>query len=196
MSKEIYFHNVLDIGNLYLDKVLNVFEDENIVFLCTDRDENYYFAVCYEFRKKIGWVLCRIDEMQVLIETLFEITDMHTLFKRSSTDLIEVVYEDGIEKSKYINFKDFDSKFLPTPGLLLKPDVDLLPYMYGLLLKINPEPAKGSRFVEYEINDHSDAFNNILEYSTFYSSKINLKYDYAYDLNTKEFSYTYLGDAA
>ncbi|MEY8354653.1 hypothetical protein AALB39_15025 [Lachnospiraceae bacterium 54-53] len=196
MSREIYFQNVLDIGDLYLDRVLNVFEDENIVFICTDKDNNYYFTVCYEFREKIGWVLCRIDEIQMLIEALFEMTDMYTLFKRSSTNLIEIIYEDDIEKSIYINFEDFNKKFLPTPGVCLKPDDDLLPYVYGLLLKINPEPAKSSRFVDYKINDNSETFNNIYEHSAFYSTEINLKYEYDYDSNTKEFSHTYLGDAA
>lgn len=196
MSKKIYFQNVLDIGDLYLDRVLNVFEDENIVFTCTDKEDNYYFAVCYDFRDRIGWVLCRIDEIQTLIEVLFEMTDMYSIFKMASANLIEVIYESGIEKSKYINFKDFNKKYLPTPGICLNPDDDLLPYIYGLLLKINPESVKSSRFVDYEINVNSEAFNNSSKHPAVYSSKIDVRCEYDYDSNTKEFSRTYLGDAA
>lgn len=46
---EIYFENVLDVGNLYLEKVFSKFEDENITFICSDISENRYFVYAMNF---------------------------------------------------------------------------------------------------------------------------------------------------
>ena len=54
--KELYFENLQDIGNLYLDKVFNSFEGEDIIFVCTDENGSYYFCVCYEFRYQLCWI--------------------------------------------------------------------------------------------------------------------------------------------
>ena len=35
---ELYFENVIEKGNLYLDHILYEFEDEPILFLCKDKD--------------------------------------------------------------------------------------------------------------------------------------------------------------
>lgn len=196
MSKEIYFQNVLNIGDLYLDKVLNVFEDENVVFICTDKDNNYYFSVCYEFRERISWILCRIDNLQELIETLLKSTDMYTLFNKASTDLIEITYENDIENSRYVKFNDFNNDFLPTPGVCLKPDDDLMSYVYGLFMKTDTKPVNSSRFVDYKIIDNDEKFNNSSEQSTFYSPKINISCENDFNSNTKEQSRTSLSDAA
>lgn len=196
MNKEIYFQNVLDIGDLYLDRVLNVFEDENIVFVCVDKNENYYFAICYEFRKKLGWILCRIDNLNALINVLLKVNDMYSIFEDASTELIEIIYENDMEKSEYIVFDDCNKRYLPTQGVYLKPDDDLLPYAYDLLLKANLATVKSSRYVDYEIIDSKDAFNDGYKYVVSTDNKINLKYEYEKEKNTKEFSRTYLGDAA
>ena len=37
---ELYFENVIEKGNLYLDHILYEFEDEPILFLCKDKDGN------------------------------------------------------------------------------------------------------------------------------------------------------------
>ena len=189
MNKQLYFENVLDIGKLYLDKTLNIFEDENIVFICTDIEDNYYLSICYDFREKISWILCRIDKKN-LIDILLGTSDMYTPFQISTTNLIEITYENDIEESEYISFYHFNKKFLPTPGVFLKPDNDVLPYAIGLLTKdVTAKSLFENLFVyDYNINDTSENFYN---YESTVPYEVNLKDEHNYQLNTKEFLYTY-----
>ena len=48
---ELYFENVIEKGNLYLDHILYEFEDEPILFLCKDKDGNRYLCHCAEIRE-------------------------------------------------------------------------------------------------------------------------------------------------
>lgn len=47
--KETYYENVPIIGNLYLEKVFNKFEDEDIIFVCTDDNSNKYYVYVMNF---------------------------------------------------------------------------------------------------------------------------------------------------
>ena len=59
---ELYFENVIEKGNLYLDHILYEFEDEPILFLCKDKDGNRYLCLCAEIRGERRLVLIEISQ--------------------------------------------------------------------------------------------------------------------------------------
>ena len=110
------FENITGIGDLYLDKVLNTFEGENIVFVCEDVDGKYYFCICYEFRFPFGWVLTEItiDDLQKVLTGQM---DMHLLYKNSSF-IVQVTQSNEI-KTTITDYEHIDKHYLPTEGVLL-----------------------------------------------------------------------------
>lgn len=171
MTNEIYFNNVLEYGDLYLDKVFNEFEDENIIFVCKDKNENYFFAVCYEFRFKLAWILCGTDAIS-LIKLLSKKIDLHTMFANSNKMINIISDKDGIHITE-VKYENFAFSFLPTPGVYLKPNFDLTYYFYDLYKKyINPIPVQSTRFIDFRL----DMINDEVKYSAS-SLTSNIEYN-------------------
>lgn len=59
MRSEIYFKNIDEIGDLYLDYVFLEYECEPIYFTCVDDFENIYLCLCSEIRGKQRWVISK-----------------------------------------------------------------------------------------------------------------------------------------
>lgn len=57
--ENIYFENVVTVGNLYLEYILYEFENEPILFICSDDSKNTYLCVCFDFRRHARWVVAR-----------------------------------------------------------------------------------------------------------------------------------------
>ena len=130
MLKEIYFENVLKFGDLYLDKVLNEFEEENIIFTCTDNSGDIFLSVCYEFRFKLKFILCKIT-INNLIELFTKQIDLYTIFKDSDC-LINIITDNDGDHITKVDYEHFNKDLLPTPGVYLKPDfgnIELTYYM-------------------------------------------------------------------
>lgn len=117
MNSEVYFENVLDYGNLYLNRVLCEFEGENIIFICKDGYDNYFLCICYEFRYKLEWILCKID-MPTLLKVISNQIDLHTAYKESS-ELINITSDDNGNHIVAVSYNDFNKNYLPTPGIFL-----------------------------------------------------------------------------
>lgn len=130
VTNELYFDNILEYGDLYLDKVFNEFEDENIIFTCKDKNENYFFAVCYEFRYKLEWILCKTDVIS-LIDLISKKIDLHTIFLNSDK-MINIITDNEGNHITEVQYASFNKSFLPTPGVKLKPNIDLTYYFYDL----------------------------------------------------------------
>lgn len=192
MTNEAYFENVLEYGDLYLDKVFNDFEDENIIFTCKDNNANYFLAVCYEFRYKLEWVLCKTDAIS-LIELISKKIDLHTMFKVSNK-LINIVTDMEGDHITEVVYDKFNTSFLPTPGLKLKPNFDLTYYFFDLYIRnIKPEPMQTTYFIKFNLNVASDEILHATDSNTF-----KFKYDINYTTcsNPDEFSKVNLIDAA
>lgn len=191
MTNEVYFENVLEYGDLYLDKVFNYFEDENIIFTCKDKNDNYFFAVCYEFRFKLEWILCKTDAFN-LIKLISQKIDLHTIF-RNSDKLINVVCDSDGNYIAEVKYENFNMNFFPTPGVYLRPTFDLSYYFYNLYTKyIKPKTIQADRYIEFNL----DSINDELIYTT---SSNSLKIDYNIEGtndNSDEYSRVNLFDAA
>ncbi|MDY2995948.1 MAG: DUF6575 domain-containing protein [Faecalimonas sp.] len=122
----IYFEDITGIGNLYLDKVLNKFEDENIIFICKNDSGKYYFCICYEFRYELSWIITEI-KLDDLLKVLIRNVDMYSIYKNSSS-IIQVIYNDNM-KIITTNYENIEKNLLPTEGVVLNADEDTLNYI-------------------------------------------------------------------
>lgn len=117
---EIYFEKIPNVGNLYLNRILNVFEGENIIFICTDKKRKYYLCTCYEFRNSLKWIIAKTDT-KILLKMLEKKIDIHSVYKLSEL-LINCIY-DGKEDNFYLtNYNNVNKQIIPNKGTYLKPD--------------------------------------------------------------------------
>lgn len=134
--KELYFEKLENIGDLYLERVFNEFEGENIIFICSDINLNKYFCVCYEMRYKLEWAICKIDTASVCCLLKNKI-DLHTIFEKSVEGIIQVVFENDKTTLHSYSYEQFDKSLLPDKGVYLKPDEDQSGYLLRLLYDKN-----------------------------------------------------------
>lgn len=130
--KEIYFENVLNVGNLYIEKVFNEFEGENLIFICNDSRSNKYLCICYEMRYKLEWVLCKIST-NTLCSLLKAKQDLYSAFEAATSPLIQIIFDGNETVSAFYTYEEFDKNLLPTKGVCLKPDNDEISYLLKLL---------------------------------------------------------------
>lgn len=159
MNREVYFETTLTIGNLFLDKIFNSFEDEAIVFVCVDDMHNYYFCICYEFRNALKWIInpIPIDILQDIIMRRITLYDGITYGEH---DKIECVYSDS-DGEHYILIKkeNLNDSILPTKNVYLRPDYALDEYL--CMLNISGESLynkiQPTTYTTYEkISSHID----------------------------------------
>ncbi len=118
MKKE-YFENVKNIGILYLEKVFMKFEDENIIFVCTDENNNRYLGVCYETRLALKWVLCQVTN-ELMLQVLFGIIPLRTCFEQAGDILLVQYTEADGESSRWDQCVRIESRILPDEDFYLK----------------------------------------------------------------------------
>lgn len=118
---EIYFENVVKIGDLFLQHIFYEFELEPILFVCTDCDDNMYLCLCSEIRNGQKWLLTRCS-INILKELLDEEIDVTSAFMRNSNITVIEMDLEGNEKSYYINTENVDELDLPKEGTYLRCD--------------------------------------------------------------------------
>lgn len=145
---ELYFENVIEKGNLYLDHILYEFEDEPILFLCKDKDGNRYLCHCAEIRGERRWVLIEIS-LELLKSLIEDETDIASAFL-SQEKAIQIRMDlQGCEKSSVIDTAKMDRLDLPKEGTLVRCDKEKArEYLHKsekemLLLPGNPLSIKG-----------------------------------------------------
>lgn len=117
--EKIYFENVLNIGNLYLEHIYNTFEYEPILFTCSDDYNNLYFCICSDFRYTQKWIIVETD-INILTKLVLGEIDILSVFtsKKKMIEAIksassDIAYE--LKDTNNINFLD-----LPKSKIYLK----------------------------------------------------------------------------
>lgn len=112
---ELYFENVIEKGNLYLDHILYEFEDEPILFICKDKDGNRYLCHCAEIRGERRWVLIEIS-LELLKSLIEEEMDIASAFLSQEKAIRIRMDLQGCEKSSVIDTAKMDRMDLPKRG--------------------------------------------------------------------------------
>lgn len=151
MMNNLYFKNVTEIGDLFLDNVLYEFEGEPILFLCLDKYNQIYFCLCSDFRYEQKWIVakCDIDILELLVEKKIDIL---SLFMASKNLFIIKMDLQGNEASSKINTEEVNELDLPEKGVYLKGNKDdLKKYLRSLATKtkenVNPKKSKDNELL-------------------------------------------------
>lgn len=128
---KVYFKNVVEIGNLYLDYVFYEFESEPILFTCADSKGEIYFCHCSDIRHEQIWFItrCDIDTLNALVNKYIDIA---SIFLKSERIIKIIMDLQGKERSQIICPNQIDSLDLPKPETYLRCDKEKAEdYLYG-----------------------------------------------------------------
>lgn len=117
--KELYFENVIGIGNLYLDYVFYEFENEPILFLCTDDKKSLYFCLCSDIRYEQKWIIMQTN-LSVLKTLIEEEVDIASAFLASKNLTVITMDLQGSEKSYIVKIDEIDRLDLPKEGTFIR----------------------------------------------------------------------------
>lgn len=118
---DLYFRDVTQIGDLYLEHVFYSFESEPILFVCSDKLKRIYLCLCADIRYEQKWIIakCNVSIMKSLIE---EQVDIATVFLNSPQLIVVIMDLQGQEKSYILESGRVDRLDLPEEGAFLKCD--------------------------------------------------------------------------
>lgn len=114
----LYFQNVNNIGNLYLDYVFIEFEAEPIIFTCRDDFNSLYLCLCSEIRNGQKWMVTKIDT-KTLTKLVNDELDIASAFLINSFITSISMDMSGNESSKIVKKDDIDRLDLPKEGTCL-----------------------------------------------------------------------------
>lgn len=117
-NRELYFENISEVGDLYLDHIFFSFEDEPILFTCISEINELYLCLCTEIRYEQRWLVskCKIETLRALIK---EEIDVRTALC-AQEQIVEVRLNLQCEEtSKIIKVVELDELDLPKKGTFL-----------------------------------------------------------------------------
>lgn len=191
---EIYFENVIGVGNLYLEKVFNRFEDENIIFICTDENFNKYLCLCYEFRSSLKWIISKITPKNIA-KLLMQRIDIRSIYELEKYSLIHITYKEEHLLAEQVQMSNLKENVLPRRGVFLKTDAKVITYFYCLCLNFLETKAYScEKFIDYSVAANHPIYNTPVSCS-------GVKFSFPYDLKSKsqkikEYSFIKLDEAA
>ena len=121
MKDNVYFEDITDIGNLFLDFVFFSFESEPIIFTCVDAKQNYYFCLCTEIRCEYRWIISKCD-VETLVSLVKNKIDIASIFKLAGDVIVVKQDIDGNESNTVSNVSHIDKFDLPEDGVMLHVD--------------------------------------------------------------------------
>lgn len=119
MKSNVYFKDIPDIDILYIEHIFVEFEQEPILFMCSDKDDTLYLCLCSEIRNMQKWLIskCSIDTLKGLIDERLDITTAMRLQKNMYVVEREI---SGIETGYCIETELVDVLDLPEEGVYLR----------------------------------------------------------------------------
>ena len=111
----VFFNNVPNIGDLFINKVLLEYELEPVIFVCKDSHDNFFLCICDDFiDTKRSWIAIKIP-VKVLMDIINDKITLLSAFKKSENKTIVIDYYPDQKNYDYhmMNFSDIDETELP-----------------------------------------------------------------------------------
>lgn len=96
--KKIYFENVLNIGDLYLEQILFSFEKMPIVFVCFDKENKKYLCLCDDCINEECWIFVEISN-ETLLKVLNDEITILDAFKNKQVIIANSNFKGNIKYS-------------------------------------------------------------------------------------------------
>jgi len=112
-NRDLYFREINEIGDLYLDFVFVEYE-EPILFTCIDNKSNLYLCLCSEIRGEGRWIITP-TEVCVIKDMIQNNITIYDALKATTSYKYILEWKNGYEKEiskkiefeliKYLNFQ-------------------------------------------------------------------------------------------
>lgn len=122
INDNVYFKNIIDIGDLYCDYCFIRFEGEPILFVCKDERKQLYLCVCSDIRIEQKWVISKI-EIETLRSLINQEVDIFTSLTQNKSVIIVTQDIYGLELNRLVSIDELSELDLPQKGVLLKCDL-------------------------------------------------------------------------
>ncbi len=112
---KVFFNDVPNIGDLYINMVLLEFELEPVLFVCKDSYSNFFLCICDDFiDAKRSWITIKIP-VEDLLDVINDKITLLSAFKKSKNKTIIIDYnpDKKIYDYRMANFSDIDETELP-----------------------------------------------------------------------------------
>lgn len=174
MMNDIYFKNVNQVGNLYLDYVFFEFEFEPILFTCIDENKNIYLCLCSEIRGGQKWIITKTNT-NLLTNLINEKIDIYSTFFVEDNLIIVTMDIQGNEQSTIIKTSNIDELDLPKKNVYIKCDKDkALNYIWSKTYNdIKKLLGNWQYDYKYDIIENCDFFINDKFENTFIFTESN-----------------------
>ena len=152
MSK-VFFNNVPNIGDLFIDRVLLDYELEPVIFVCKDSYSNFFLCICDDFIDvKRSWIAIKIP-VEDLLDVINDKSTLLSAFKKSKNKTIIIDYCPDKKTYDYcmMDFSDIDEAELPCKDQYLDEKETFDDYIDYLK----------SYFISYDIQYNSDYLDTI-----------------------------------
>ena len=116
-----YFEGVPRLGDLYLEHVFTSFDNEPIIFVCSDENFNLFLCLCSEIRGTQRWILSS-STVQVLEDLIDHKIDLYSALKNLPDEYKYIIEMDieGNETFRRVLFDDIDELDLPCQDTYLE----------------------------------------------------------------------------
>lgn len=117
----VYFDQVIGIGKLYLEHIFYEFENEPILFLCSDEAKKLYICLCSDIRYEQKWIVaeCALNTLRLLIK---EEIDIASAFFLSKKVIVIKMDMQGNESSCEMDIAEVDRLDLPKERTYIRCD--------------------------------------------------------------------------
>lgn len=127
----IFFSNIPNIGDLFINKVLLEYELEPVIFVCKDSYNNFFLCICDDFiDTNRSWIVVKLT-VQDLLDVISDKITLLSVFKKSDNKTIVIDY--CFNKNTYdyhmIDFSDIDENELPYEDQYLDEKENLYDYI-------------------------------------------------------------------
>ena len=127
----IFFSNIPNIGDLFINKVLLEYELEPVIFVCKDSYNNFFLCICDDFiDTNRSWIVVKLT-VQDLLDVISDKITLLSVFKKSDNKTIVIDY--CFNKNTYdyhmIDFSDIDENELPYEDQYLDEKENLCDYI-------------------------------------------------------------------
>lgn len=117
----LYFENVVHVGNLYLEHIFYAFESEPILFVCSDDARKLYLCLCAEIRYGQRWIAVE-SNLNLLKKLTNEKIDIASAFLGPREAIVIDMDLQGNEHSVQMNINKVDRFDLPEEGTFIRCD--------------------------------------------------------------------------
>lgn len=149
----VFFNNVPNIGDLFIDKTLLEYELEPVIFVCKDSYDNFFLCICDDFiDTKRSWIAIKIP-VEDLLDVMNDKITLLSAFKKSDNKTIIIDYYSDKKYYDYriMYFSDIDEAELPYEDQYLDEKGTFDDYIDYLK----------SYIILYDIQDNSDYLDTI-----------------------------------